>query len=465
MAASVPGHLAVHFSDLARRIAAGQVISGPRMTDPLVAMLHAALGAVEPGNAVRRHLRRDGGRLVLSDGRSLPLGRRTVVVGAGKASAPMAAALEDLLGQDLDAGVVVVKHGHTCPLQKIRLIEAGHPVPDDQGLAGATALMQAVSGLTSDDLVICALSGGASALLPAPVAGLDLADKQAVTRLLLASGADIQAVNTVRKHLSRLKGGRLAVQAAPAPLLTLAISDVIGDDWGTIGSGPTVADPTTLGEAQAVCRAAGIWDALPPAARTALCDPRHESPKSDHACFTTASCLLVASNALALSAIAAACPDYGFRAQLDPAVLHGEAAEAALRFVAQAAELARAGRATALIAGGETTVTLGAHPGLGGRNQEFALAAALALERLDPSLSRRIRILAAGTDGNDGPTDAAGGLVEATTAARMRQAGRDPQRDLLSHDAYPCLAAAGALLRTGPTCTNVMDVAIALIAA
>jgi hydroxypyruvate reductase len=455
----------VRFSDLARRFAAGQVIYGPRMTDPLMVLLQTALAAVEPQNAVRQHVRRDGTLLVLSDGRRVPLGRRTVLVGAGKASAPMAAAVEKILAERLDRGTVVVKHGHTCPLRRIQLIEAGHPVPDGAGLAGAEHLLQAVDGLNGDDLVVCALSGGASALLPAPVAGLSLADKQVVTRLLLASGADIQAVNTVRKHLSRLKGGRLATRAHPAPILTLAISDVTGDDWGTIGSGPTVADPTTLADAQAVCRNAGIWDALPSAARSALLDPANESPKPGDPCFVASWRLLVASNALALSAVAAACPALGYEAARDGASLHGEATEAARRFVAQAAELARTGRPTALITGGETTVTLGTNPGMGGRNQEFALAAALALEHLEPALSRRIRILAAGTDGNDGPTDAAGGLVDAGTATRARLAGRDPQRDLQAHDAYPCLEAGGALLRTGPTCTNVMDVAIALIAA
>jgi hydroxypyruvate reductase len=455
----------VRFSDLARRFAAGQVISGLRMTDPLLVMLHAALAAVEPGHAVRQHVHRNGSHLVLSDGRQMPLGRRTIVIGAGKASAPMAAALEDLLADHLDTGVVVVKQGHTCPLQRIRLIEAGHPVPDDQGLVGAETLLRTVAGLAPEDLVICALSGGASALLPAPVAGLGLAGKQAVTRLLLASGADIQAVNTVRKHLSLIKGGRLALRAHPATVLTLAISDVVGDDWGTIGCGPTVADPTTLAEARLACQTAGIWEALPPAARAALMDPAQESPKPDHPCFAGAWRLLVASNDLALSAVVATSQGLGYRALRDSQPLRGEATEAARRFVSQAAELARSGQATALIAGGETTVTLGAHPGLGGRNQEFALAAALALEDLDPALSWRIRILAAGTDGNDGPTDAAGGLVDAGTATRARQAGRDPQRDLQSHDAYPCLDAGGALLHTGPTRTNVMDIAVALIAA
>lgn len=425
--------------------------------DPLRDILAAALAAAEPRAAVLAHLPSLLDRLA-------PRRGRIIVVGAGKASAPMAAACEEVLGGAIAGGVVVVKYDHGLPLTRISLRESAHPVPDAAGVAGAEAIMNAVAGLGPDDLVLVCLSGGASALIPAPAHGMNLADKQAVTRLLLASGADIAAVNCVRRHLSRLKGGRLARRCAPARVATLAVSDVPGDDWTAIGSGPTVPDPTTLADAVAACRGHGVWERLPESARRALADPANETAKPGDPCFAGAERVLVASNAQALAAASARAEALGHRAAAAPGLV-GEAREAARAFAAQALALAALGGRHALVAGGETTVTLGEAPGRGGRNQEFALAAAEALAAADPRLARRIRICAAGTDGTDGPTDAAGGLVDAGTWARARAAGRDPARDLARHDAHPCLAAAGDLLVTGPTRTNVMDVAIALIAA
>lgn len=414
--------------------------------DLLLTRFRSAIAAVEPAAAVRAWLHRDGDWLRCGDWRQRITGR-IIVIGAGKASAPMAQAVEALLGERIDRGCVVVKYGHTAPLARIRLYEAGHPVPDAAGELGAQAIEAAVRDLTADDLVICCLSGGASALLPAPRAPLTLADKQGITRQLLASGADIHAVNTVRKHLSRLKGGRLALACAPAAVLTLAISDVNGDDLAVIGSGPTAADPTTDAHALALLEKYLGPERIPPAVLAAL-QPSTDhdwTPKPGDQRLARVHHQIVASNHLAIAAA-------GADAVVADA-LSGEAREAAERFCRRAAELPPG---SLLVAGGETTVTLGDTPGHGGRNQEFALAAARWIMAHDAPLT----VLAAGTDGNDGPTDAAGGLVDSGTWQRAIDAGRDPHRALAGHDAYPLLLAAGDLVVTGPTNTNVMDVAL-----
>ena len=369
------------------------------------------------------------------------------MVGAGKASAPMALAIEELVADRLHGGCIVVKYGHTAPLKHLRLYEAGHPVPDVAGEIGAQAIESAVRGLTPQDLVICCLSGGASSLLPAPRPPVTLADKQAITRLLLASGADIHAVNTVRKHLSRIKGGRLARACAPATVLTLVISDVPGDDLGIIGSGPTTQDFSTDADALALITTCLPAAQVPPAVITALSQP-DQSHQHD---FAHVHQQIIASNRIALAA--AGC-DPTLAAVVVGDALTGEAHLAAETFCRRAAALPPG---TLLIAGGETTVTLGDHPGRGGRNQEFALAAARWILAHDAPLT----VLAAGTDGNDGPTDAAGGLVDGTTWERAIAAGFDPQRALAGHDAYPLLQHIGDLVVTGPTNTNVMDLACA----
>lgn len=373
--------------------------------------LDAALAAVEPGTALRHHCRLEGEHLCAGTHR-LPLTGRVLVVGAGKASAPMAAALEDLLGERLTGGTVLVKDGHGLPLRRIRLLEGAHPVPDARCEANAEALCATLSGLRPDDLVLCCLSGGASALLSAPLPGHDLAGIQARTRSLLASGLPIQAVNAERRKLLRLAGGRLARLVAPAHLLTLAVSDVVGDDPASIGSGPTVGDDGPIGPY-----------------------------------------LIIASNRQALAAAQHQAAALGLPVDLWPEPVVGEAAERGRELALRA--LARPGRLQ--LQGGETTVTLGPDPGLGGRNQEMALAAALALDG-GPACT----VLCAGSDGSDGPTDAAGGWADPTTCARARAAGRDPAAHLARHDAHPLLAAAGDLLLTGPTRTNVMDLALAL---
>ena len=407
----------------------------------LLTRFQTAIAAVEPAAAVHAALHRDGDWLHCGSWRHRITGR-VVVIGAGKASAPMALAIEELLGDYLTRGCIVVKYGHTAVLKHLHLYEAGHPVPDAAGEIGAQAIEAAVHGLTADDLVICCLSGGASSLLPAPRSPLTLADKQALTKLLLASGADIHAVNTVRKHLSRLKGGRLANICAPATVLTLAISDVPGDDLSIIGSGPTTQDGSTPDEALAIIARYLPPDHIPPAVQTVLA----QAPTIATADFSRVHQHIIASNQLAIGAV-------GADAFVDDA-LAGEAQLAAARFCQRAVELPPG---SLLVAGGETTVTLGERPGLGGRNQEFALAAARWIHAHHAPLT----VLAAGTDGNDGPTDAAGGLVDDSSWQRAMTAGLDPQSALDGHDAYPLLLAIGDLVKTGPTNTNVMDLALA----
>lgn len=413
--------------------------------DLLLNRFRTAVAAVEPAAAVRAHLSLSG-QTLRCDGWTHQLRGRVVVIGAGKASAPMAQAVETLLGAQLSGGVVVVKYGHTAPLTRIRLHEAAHPVPDAAGEGGAAAIEVAVRGLTADDLVICCLSGGASALLPAPRAPLTLADKQTVTKLLLASGVDIHAVNTVRKHLSRLKGGRLALACAPATVLTLAISDVTGDDLSVIGSGPTAADPSTDAEALAIIQRHLDPARIPMSVLTALAENLPWTPKPGDPALAKVHHAIIASNQLALDAI---------DADVVGDALSGEAWQAAERFCVHAMRLPPG---TLLAAGGETTVTLGDNSGNGGRNQEFALAAARWIAQHQAPLT----LLAGGTDGNDGPTDAAGGVVDGGTWQRAIAAGLDPSQHLARHDAYPLLKATGDLVVTGPTNTNVMDLALAL---
>ena len=411
----------------------------------LLSRFRSAIAAVEPAAAVRSALMLRGDWLQCGHWRHQLRGR-IVVIGAGKASAPMAQAVEELLGNRIERGCVVVKYGHAADLARVRLLEAGHPVPDAAGEIATREIERAVHGLAAHDLVICCLSGGASALLPAPRPPLTLGDKQETTRKLLAAGVDIHAVNTVRKHLSRLKGGRLALACAPAAVLTLAISDVSDDDLAVIGSGPTAPDPSTDADAMAIIRKCLPLDAIPPAVLAALAKPEPWTPKPGDHRLERVHHQIVASNRLALAVAA--------RDAVLAEPLHGEARLAAERFCLHASRLPPG---TCLAAGGETTVTLGEAPGLGGRNQEFALACARWIMAHDAPLT----VLAASTDGSDGPTDAAGAVVDGMTWERALAAGFDPHAALNSHDAYQLLRATGDLLITGPTRTNVMDLALA----
>ncbi|MCK9379839.1 MAG: glycerate kinase [Sulfuritalea sp.] len=390
----------------------------------------------------------------------LPKGR-TVVVGAGKAAAAMAKAVEENWRGDPArlSGLVVTRYGHGAATRCIEVVEAAHPAPDAAGQQAAIRIVDAVKGLTADDLVLVLLSGGGSALLAAPMAGITLAEKRAVTRALLACGAGIGEINCVRKHLSAIKGGRLALAAAPARVLTLAISDVPGDDLSTIASGPTVPDQTSCADALEIVTRYGIE--LPAAARQALLSGAAETPKAGDPGFSRCEAHIVATAQSALAAAAAAARAQGITPLVLGDAIEGEAREAARVLGGIALSCAAHGvplpAPCVLLSGGETTVTVKGG-GRGGRNAEFLLGLALALGG-----HARIHAIACDTDGIDGSEDNAGALLSPNTAARAAAAGIDLRARLVDNDAYGVFEALGDLVVTGPTRTNVNDFRAILI--
>jgi glycerate 2-kinase len=423
-------------------------------------ILEAALAAVEPRACTARALGREGERLHIG-GRAYDLRevRNLYVVGCGKAGAPMAQAVEDELGDRVTGGVVVVKEGHTAPTHTVRLVEAGHPLPDARSVAGARAVVDLAGQAGERDLVLVLISGGGSALLTLPAPGLTLEDLQSLTELLLRCGATINEMNTLRRHCSAVKGGQLARHIAPARAVGLILSDVVGNPLDTIASGPLVPDPTTFADAWAVIERYGLTADLPAAVRAHLQAGLHceipDTPKPGDAVFEGVQVDIVGDNASAAERGAQAAAAAAYHSQVFSTFVEGEAREVARVVAALAKEVVRHNRPLAtpacLILGGETTVTLRGN-GTGGRNQEMALAAALALEGWP-----QVTVVALGTDGNDGPTDAAGGIVDGGTVARARGAGLDPLAHLQHNDAYPLLRATNDLLLTGPTNTNVND--------
>jgi glycerate 2-kinase len=419
----------------------------------------AALEAVEPAAAIRRHVQRTGDTLLVA-GRPYDLARfeHVYLVAGGKAALPMAAAAAALLGDRLTEGVVVTKYGHGQATGHrlppcLTLLEAGHPLPDANSVRGAEAITAIARRAGAHDLVLCLLSGGGSALLTLPVAEMSLEDMQALTDDLLRSGATIQELNTVRKHLSQIAGGQLARLAAPAALVTLVLSDVIGDPLDVIASGPTVPDPTTVAEAQAVLARRSVRRSL----------PLRETPKPGDPAFARVEHVIIGSNRLAALAALERARALGYRSLLLGTYLEGEAREVGRVAAALAKGVLAHGDPLAppacLIWGGETTVTVrGA--GRGGRNQELALGAALALDGWQGAL-----VMALATDGSDGPTDAAGAIATGETLARARTLGLDPHAALAENDSYTFFAALDDLLRTGPTGTNVNDLLFILTAA
>ncbi len=427
-------------------------------------IFRAALAAADPAAAILRHVRVRGGTL-LAGGTRYPLGgiRKIHVVGAGKAGAAMAQAIEKLpLPPGLRGeSLVNVKYGHLAKLRWIELNECGHPVPDARGVRGAERIAEIARTAGVDDLVICLISGGASALLPLPAPPVTLEEKQAVTKLLLACGATIHEINTVRKHISRIKGGQLARMAYPARVLALILSDVIGDDLDVIGSGMTAPDVSTFAGARRVLETYGILELAPASIRLRLergaRGKIRETPKPGDPAFARVENLIVGSNRLAVEAAAARARELGFHTMILSTLVEGETREIARMHAAIAREIALYGRPLArpacLISGGETTVTLRGN-GLGGRNQEFVLAAAIGIAGLD-----RAVVLSGGTDGTDGPTDAAGAIADGQTLAR----GPEAQKYLDANDSYHYFEKLGDLVITGPTNTNVMDVRVMLI--
>jgi glycerate 2-kinase len=408
-------------------------MTSPR--DLLRSLFDAAVAAADPAVCVPAHLP------------PRPKGR-VVVVGAGKASAAMAAAVEQAWGSPLE-GLIVTRYGHAVPTRWVEVAEASHPVPDAAGAAAARRILERVRGLGPDDLVLCLISGGGSALLALPADGLTLADKQAVTTALLRSGANIGEMNAVRKHLSAIKGGRLAAAAHPAKLVTLMISDVPGDDPATIASGPTVPDPTTFADARAILAKYGIE--APPAVTAHLERAAEESPKPGDPRLVGAVAKIVASPALSLAAAAERARAAGYEVEMLGDALEGEARELGREHAALALERAAAGCRVAILSGGETTVTVRGK-GRGGRNSEYLLGLMLALDG-----APGIHALAADTDGIDGSEDNAGAFAGPDSLARARTLGIDPAARLADNDAYGVFAALDDLLVTGPTRTNVND--------
>ncbi len=439
-----------------------------RLRQDALRIFHSALAAVDPEEAIRRHLRLEAGTLSVGDHRyELSACERVLVVGAGKAVAPMAKALEDLLGDRITAGVLVVKDGHGLPLKKIRIQEAGHPVPDERGVAGTLEILKLLEGAGKRDLVICLISGGGSALLIAPSEEISLADKQATTRNLLACGATIHEINTIRKHLSRAKGGQLARAAHPATVLSLILSDVVGDDLDVIGSGPTVPDPSVFQNAIDILQRYEIWVRTPASVRDRLSQGASgiitETPKTGDPAFQCSAQVLVGSCLRALDAAADTAARLGYPPLILSSKIEGEAREVAKAFAAIGKEILSSHHPlkppACLLMGGETTVTLQGE-GRGGRNQEFVLAGAIALDGTE-----RIVFLAGGTDGSDGPTDAAGALADGHTIARATALGMNPFAFLKRSDSYHFFQPLNDLIVTGPTRTNVMDVYLILVGA
>lgn len=385
---------------------------------------------------------------------------RTIVVGAGKAAATMARAVEQAWPEDAPlSGVVVTRYGHGVPCRRITVREASHPVPDAAGAAAAAEILQAVQGLSAQDLVLCLISGGGSALLALPAEGLSLADKKAVNQALLASGATIAEMNCLRKHLSAIKGGRLAMAAAPAKVVALLISDVPGDDPAVIASGPTVADPTSFADARAVLAKYSITP--PPAVAAHLAQAAEETAKPGDARLAQVRNVMVATPQMALQAAAQRALEWGVQPLILGDAIEGEAREVAMVMAGIARQVRRHGQPLAapcvLLSGGETTVTVRG-TGRGGRNAEFLLGLAVALDG-----APGIHALAADTDGIDGTEDNAGALLHPDSIARAAAAGRNAKLCLADNDGYGFFEAAGGLHKTGPTLTNVNDFRAVLV--
>jgi hydroxypyruvate reductase len=413
----------------------------------LLRMFQAAIDAASPALCVPPHL-------------PLPPLGRTVVVGAGKAAASMAAAVEAHWPADKPlSGLVVTRYGHGAPCARIEVVEASHPVPDLAGQRAAARILDAVRGLQPDDLVICLISGGGSSLLALPAPGISLAEKQAINKALLRSGAAIGEMNCVRKHLSAIKGGRLAAAAFPTPMLTLTISDVPGDDPSIIASGPTIGDPTTAVQAAEILARYGI--AVPQAVAAHLAGSLAETPKPGDASLAHARQIMIATPRASLAAAAGVALAAGITPVILGDALEGEAREVALVHAGIARSCAEAGQPGAppcvLLSGGETTVTVRGQ-GRGGRNAEFLLALGIALEGREGVFA-----LAGDTDGIDGTEDNAGAVIGPDFLARVAAAGLDARAHLANNDGYGVFSALGSLVMTGPTLTNVNDFRAVLI--
>lgn len=432
-----------------------------------IQIMKVALAAVDPTESVHRRLRRQGNQLDL-DGKSFDLTRyrKVILIGAGKAGTPMARAVVDCLEGRLDGGLVIVKEGYAegaedLAAKGVTIFEAGHPIPDERGRLGTQGILELLHGVSSEDLVVCVISGGGSALMHAPVHGVSLEDMQGVTGLLLSAGADIQEINTLRKHLDQIKGGGLAKAAAPAEVLTLILSDVVGDPQDVIASGPTVPDLSSFADAWAVLEQYDLVSQVPGSIREHLergvRGAIRETPKAGDDIFRQVTNCIVGSNQQAADAALGAAREIGIEGVLLTTRLQGEARArgramgALLRQLVNARDAKLLKAPICLIAGGETTVTI-TGTGKGGRNQEVALGAVAELAGLDGA-----GLVTLATDGGDGPTDAAGAVVTGDSMRRANALGMDAQDYLLRNDSYRFFDALGDLIKTGPTQTNVND--------
>ncbi len=438
----------------------------------LVSIYQAALRAVEPGRAVAGFLSRTG-EVLCAGGREYPLAgfRKVFLAGAGKAGIPMAGAIETILADRLEQGLIVVKHRQAEQrLSHTRVLEAGHPEPDEAGVEAASELIDFLrSNLTREDLLLLVISGGGSALLPSPVPQISFHDKKLATRVLLRSGATIQEMNAIRKHLSRLKGGRLLDHTRGCRVIAMMLSDVVGDDLASIASGPTSPDPTTFGDCLEVIRNYGIAEELP---RTVIEYLRageagnqgiEETPKAGDPRFELVQNAIVASNILALRAAADRAEQEGFEPLILSSSVYGNTADLARFLVAVCREVLRTGNPISppccLICGGETTVRVEGD-GKGGRNQEWALWCAKEIADWGET---PVLMASLGSDGNDGPTDAAGAIATPQTVRRARRLGLSVKDHLRRNDSYHFFQPLGDLILTGPTHTNVMDLQLVLI--
>jgi len=429
----------------------------------------AGLQAADPETAVRQAVRRRG-HVLQVNGRRVDLGkfRKLWIIGAGKAAAPMGVAVEKILGRHISGGFLVTKYGHSLELQRLEIMEAGHPLPDRNSAAAAARIASlAQSRIKEDDLVLCLFSGGASSLVASPAQGITLNDKLACTQLLLDAGADIHELNAVRKHLSGLKGGGLARLLAPTAVLSLILSDVVGDDVGTIASGPMTPDSTTFADCVGILDKLGLSDRVPPSVmrrfELGAAGRVPETPKLGDPVFRNSQTFIVGNNAQACAAAAQAAKRLGYSVLVLTSRLDGDNGEAARFHMNIASEIVfhrrPLRRPACLISGGETTVKI-TGKGKGGRNQEFVLNCVRQLAQLPaPCLAASV-----GTDGTDGPTEAAGAIADSTTLMRsMKYGARFLVESLNDNDSYTFFKRLGDLIVTGPTRTNVMDLHIILI--
>ncbi len=439
--------------------------SGQNLKETATAIFNAGIRAVDPIRCVETYLHLSGNRLqVGKNDYHLEQIENIFVIGTGKASAAMAMAVERILGNRIHRGLVLTKYGHAAPLKKIQVMEAGHPVPDKMGVIGTEKMLALVSQAGPADLILCLVSGGGSALCPLPVEGISLADKQETTKLLLASGATIHEMNTIRKHLSQIKGGQLCLKAGGANIAALILSDVIGDDPDIIASGLTAPDPTTFSHCLNILERYDLTKSIPDAVGHHLTKGSEsgagETPKPDNPLFLNVKNCIIGSISQALNACEKKAHELGLTPLVLSSMIQGEASEVGKILCGIAKEIKLSGRPlpppACLLSGGETTVTLRGD-GLGGRNMEMALSCAIELENTDGIL-----FLSAGTDGNDGPTDAAGAFADGSSIARGAALGISAVTYLRNNDSYRFFHQTGDLLRTGPTRTNVMDLQIIL---